>query len=122
MGGRGIMANVIHIARDFTAFPRGRTPADGKGNGTTFREQFLLPVLKKGACAEVILDGAYGYPVSFLEEAFGGLVEKEGYSPDEVLGTFTLVANQLGYRRLVMLIESIVREAGMGNKIGGALL
>lgn len=116
------MANVINIARDFTAFPRGRTPADGKGNGTTFREQFLLPVLKKGARAEVILDGAYGYPVSFLEEAFGGLVEKVGYSPDDVLGTFTLVAEQLGYRGVAMHIESIVREAGMGNKVGGGLL
>ena len=115
------MANVINIARDFTAFPRGRTPADGKGNGTTFREKFLLPVMKNGSRAEVILDGAYGYPASFLEEAFGGLVEKEGYSPDEVLGTFTLVAEQLGYGTVAMMIESIVREAGMENKVGGGL-
>ena len=116
------MTNVINIARDFTAFPRGRTPADGKGNGTTFREQFLLPVLKQGARAKVILDGAHGYPASFLEEAFGGLVEKEGYTSDEVLGTFTLVAEQLGYSTVAIMIESIVREAGMGNKVGGGLL
>ena len=69
----------------------------------------------------MILDGAYEYSVSFLEEAFGGLVEKEGYTPDEVLDTFTPVSNKLGYRRLVVLTEDLVREAGMANVYGNAL-
>lgn len=115
------MAKVIDVARDFTPYPGGRTPEDGSGNATTFRENFLLPVMKKGERAEVILDGAYGYPVSFLEEAFGGLVQKEGYTPDEVLDTFTLVSNKLGYRRLVVLVEDLVREAGMANGYGNPL-
>ena len=116
------MTKVIDVARDFTPYPVGCTPEDGSGNATTFRENFLLPVMKMGESAEVKLDGAYGYPVSFLEEAFGGLVQKEGYTPDEVLNTFTLVAEKKGYGRLVMLIEDIVREAGIENGYGKVLI
>lgn len=114
------MMKIINVARDFTPYPTGRTIDSGSGNGTEFREEFLLPVMKKGECAKVILDDVYGYPVSFLEEAFGGLVQKEGYSPEEVIDTFTLVAEKNGFSRLIMLIEEIIREAGMDSKYGRA--
>lgn len=65
---------VINIARDFTQFPTGRYRKFGKGSGEEFRDKFLLPHLSRGEKIIVELDGTSGYPSSFLEEAFGGLV------------------------------------------------
>lgn len=105
------MLNSINIARDYTAYPGGRYPADGKGNGTTFREKFLLPIITQGKTADVILDGAAGYPSSFLDEAFGGLVRNCGFTPDQVLGAFHIIATQPGFGRFALLIEDFVRSA-----------
>lgn len=69
-----MMAEIINVARDFHPLPAGRYPVDGEGNGATFREKFLLPAIKKGTKITVDLRGAPGFPSSFLEEAFGGLV------------------------------------------------
>jgi len=109
----------INIARDYTRYPGGRYPEDGAGNGTTFREKFLLPVLKQGDVAEIVLDGAAGYPSSFLDEAFAGLVRDEGYTPEQVLNSFRFVATQPGFRRFIGLVEEFVRTAKPESK-GGA--
>ncbi len=105
------MMTSINIARDYSPYPGGRYPEDGAGNGSTFRDEFLLPVLRSGQHAEVILDGAAGYPSSFLDEAFGGLVRNYGFTPEQVLAAFKLVARQPGFARFVPLIESFVRSA-----------
>lgn len=105
------MKNSINIARDYTPYPGGRYPEDGKGNGTTFREEFLLPIIKDGKTAEIVLDGAAGYPSSFLDEAFAGLVRNEGFTPDQVLAAFNLIATQPGFARFVLLVEEFVRSA-----------
>lgn len=105
------MAATINIARDYTPYPGGRYPADGKGNGTTFRDNFLLPVVRDGKRVDIILDGAAGYPSSFLDEAFAGLVRNYGYTPEQVLGAFHFVANQPGFSRFIPLIEEFIRQA-----------
>ena len=64
----------IAVAKDFNKFPGGRYPKHGEGNGQEFREKFLLPHLSKGKKVEVVFDDAAGFPASFLEEAFGGLI------------------------------------------------
>ena len=71
----------INIATDFSDIPIGRTRSDGDVNGEAFREDWLRPNLEKASEGDpliVNLNGAEGYPASFLEEAFGGLVRK-GY-------------------------------------------
>lgn len=73
----------ISVARDFTPYPGGRYRKHGKGSGEEFREDFLAPILKGGQSAMIDLDGASGYPPSFLEEAFGGLVRK-GFSASDL--------------------------------------
>ena len=78
---------VISIADDYTPYLGGRFRSDGLGNGTTFREEYLVPILEQGSKAIVKLDGPLGYPSSFLEEAFGGLVRK-GFKPEIILNTF----------------------------------
>jgi hypothetical protein len=82
----------ISIANDFTRFPGGRYREHGKGSGELFREDFLLPVLRAGETAVVDLDGTSGYPSSFLEEAFGGLV-RAGFTPSQIRSTFRFKAS-----------------------------
>jgi hypothetical protein len=114
------MESTINIAKDYTPYVGGRYEADGEGNGTTFRKDFLVPVLREvlqssGRPAVIILDGAAGYPSSFLEEAFGGLVRKEGFSAEEVLRSFEFVASESGFSRYIDLIKVFVKSAKPEN-------
>lgn len=107
------MSTTINIAADYTPFPGGRYIEDGEGNGTTFRRDFLVPALASPRDEKtiVVLDGAAGYPSSFLEEAFGGLVRVEGYKPDVILNTFLFKADQPGFKRFIPQIEDYIRNA-----------
>lgn len=64
---------VINVGKDFSKYPVGRYLTDGDANGEKFRESFLKDALRRGA-VKVVLDDAFGYGSSFLEEAFGGLI------------------------------------------------
>ncbi len=73
----------INIAKDFTPTPGGRFKSDGTHSGELFRERCLEPLFENGEPTEkirIVFDGSYGYPSSFLEEAFGGLARKVGIS------------------------------------------
>ena len=66
---------VISIAKDFSPTPAGRYRSDGPFPGEKFRDDLLLPALRRDAeHVTVELDGTAGFGSSFLEEAFGGLV------------------------------------------------
>ena len=69
----------ISVANDFSNTPGGRYRSAGPYSGEEFREDFLEPMfnnLKQDQKIKVELDGCYGYPVSFLEEVFGGMIRK----------------------------------------------
>ena len=73
----------INIAREYTVHPGPRYPYQGLGSGEEFREKHLKPkfeaALEAGEKLVVELDGVeFGYPTSFLEEAFGGLARDFG--------------------------------------------
>ena len=70
--------NLIRIAEAFSPYPGPRYAKLGDYSGEEFREEILIPALKKGGPLTVDLDGTKGYGSSFLEEAFGGAVRK-GY-------------------------------------------
>jgi len=77
----------ISIAHDFSDTPGGRTYKDGPYSGEKFRQEILKPALEQAretrSAVQVDLDEAEGFPSSFLEEAFGGLVRRGDYSaPD----------------------------------------
>lgn len=78
------MSVIVNIAKDFSRNPAGRYTTDGPYSGEAFRDSILLPALKKEDVIEVILDGALGFGSSFLEEAFGGLVRKCGFTKTEI--------------------------------------
>ena len=73
----------INVARDFTKLPGPRYRQQGSGSGQEFLEDHLKPAFLEAKKTEdqviIQLDGVkYGYPTSFLEEAFGGLAREFG--------------------------------------------
>lgn len=73
---------VINICKEFSETPGARYKHEGKFSGEQFREDLLQPkfeeAIKKKENLIIELDGGYGYPTSFLEEAFGGLAREYG--------------------------------------------
>ena len=84
----------IVICRDFSETPNARYRAEGPDSGEEFRESLLEPkyILARNSNQKLIinLDWAYGYPTSFLEEAFGGLARK--YGSAEVADTLEFIS------------------------------
>lgn len=102
---------VINIAKEFTDTPGPRYIANGDFSGEAFREQILIPKYKQAIenneKLEINLDGGYGYPSSFLEEAFGGLARI--YEPQDVLNTLTFISNE--EPPLIPAIKRFIEEA-----------
>ena len=102
---------VINIAKEFTDAPGPRYIANGDFSGEAFREQILIPKYKQAIenneKLEINLDGGYGYPSSFLEEAFGGLARI--YEPQDVLNTLTFISNE--EPPLIPAIKRFIEEA-----------
>jgi len=85
----------IVVAKDFTDAPGARFRDDGPYSGQAFREDCLIPALEELGEDEILtidFDGAYGYPPSFLEEAFGGLVRK--YGDDKIFKKITFISKE----------------------------
>lgn len=84
----------INICRDFSETPNARYRAEGPHSGEEFRETILEPRYLEARSQKekltINLDGGYGYPTSFLEEAFGGLARK--YSSKEVAETLVFIS------------------------------
>ena len=79
---RTIRPFTVRVA-DYTTLPGPRYKCQGAGSGEQFREQRLRPAFDRargaGETLTVDLDGVlYGYPTTFLEEAFGGLAREVG--------------------------------------------
>lgn len=66
------------ISKSYTDTPGPRYESEGSFSGENFRNEVLLGLIneakQKHEKIRIDLDGGYGYPTSFLEEAFGGLV------------------------------------------------
>lgn len=72
----------LNIAMEFSKMPGPRKRTEGRYSGEEFLQGLLrrrfLEALDTGSLLHVNLDGATGYPTSFLEEAFGGLAREFG--------------------------------------------
>ena len=70
------------ISTEYSKILGARNVSDGPFSGEDFRENFLIPLFEKARAANekltIDFDGGYGNPVSFIEEAFGGLARKIG--------------------------------------------
>ena len=85
---------IIKISKDFSETPGARYYTEGPYSGQEFREEHLIPKFLNIKDTEDTLtidfDGGYGYPTSFLEEAFGGLARK--FSPKTVLSKLEFIS------------------------------
>ena len=77
------MTTAISVAREFSRHPGPRYRHHNDGSGEAFRDDHLIPAMKengeRGDRTRINLEGtAYGYPVGWLEEVFGGAVRALG--------------------------------------------
>lgn len=70
----------FNIAKEYSDIPGPRYINEGEFSGEHFRKTILFPLVQKAqkekSKIKIILDGGYGYPTSFLEEAFGGIIRQ----------------------------------------------
>lgn len=104
------MATTIHIATDFSRSPGGRYREDGESSGEQFRDDFLIPALRDNERVTVILDDTDGYPSSFLEEAFGGLI-RSGFAKTDIERRLEIKNRDPHYDTYRVLSEKYIREA-----------
>jgi hypothetical protein len=102
--------HTIVIAEDFSRFPGGRYRKDGDFSGEQFRDDFLIPALRRYPIVRVVLDGTAGYAASFLEEAFGGLIRSGELAKSE-LGSRLVIGAGERFKTYKRLAERYVREA-----------
>lgn len=85
----------INISEDFTDAPGPRYIKQGEYSGEQFRKEWLVPKMEEALQTKekilIDLDGTFGYPTSFLEEAFGGLTEF--FPKDVILETIDFKSN-----------------------------
>ena len=99
----------IDIARDFSETPGGRYMKDGKHSGEQFLIDFILPGimgLNKGENLIIDFDGTYGYPIGFLDQAFGMLVRM--FRPYNIMDRIDLISKE--DTGIINIIEDIVKE------------
>ena len=85
----------IDVANDFTPRPFGRYRADNKERSAeVFREDILVPAIRRHGHVTVDLSGSNYYGSSFLEEVFGGLVRKY-FTKDELDAKLEVVHRKL---------------------------
>lgn len=105
---------LIVVARDFSRYPGGRYKQDGDFSGEAFREDVLVDALRAARASHghvfVDIDGAAGYPSSFLEEAFGGLVRERHFTAKELNDLLTIRAGSL-FENYRLLAAKYIREA-----------
>jgi hypothetical protein len=87
----------IRIATDFSRIPGARFQEEGDFSGQQFRQEILLPKLKKAIKnkekLEINLDGTAGLGTSFLEESFGGLIRVDKLKYRMVIDTLVFISN-----------------------------
>ena len=106
----------INICRDFSDTPGARFKTEGAFSGEEFRDSILEPTFLEAQSKKekllINLDGSYGYPTSFLEEAFGGLSRK--YGAEAVLNVLSFVSDD--EPSLIEEIVGYIRDAKKEGK------
>ena len=83
----------ISVAGDFALHPGPRLERQGKFSGEAFRKM-LIDRLERFDRITVNLDGTSGYGSSFLDEAFGKLITKDGMSKAEVRRRIRVISDE----------------------------
>jgi len=106
----------------FSPTPFGRYPEDGKFNGTAFRNILVKLLTKAGEQNEYVLVDfdtiELGIGSSFLEESFGGLVRKNHFSPEQLIGNNGLLKIKSSQTFYIDEIKQYISEAAAENNSG----
>ena len=105
----------IDISSDFTRYPGGRYRKHGDGSGEEFRDDFLVPAIKAEDKVVIEMDDTAGYPASFLEEAFGGLV-RVGFEIDLLRAKLKLNAVKEEFKVYPEIAWSYIEDAANSKK------
>lgn len=95
----------IDFAKEFTDTPGGRYRQHGDWSGEQFREEVLEPALREHEVAILNLNGAFGFPSSFIDEAFGVLVEKVGIATIDKKLRINLTDDPVSLRKIHKAIK-----------------
>ena len=102
---------IINVAKDFSETPGGRLISEGPYSGELFREDVLKPrydeAIANSDKLQINMDGCFGFPSSFIEESFGGLVRT--LNGTDILACIEFISND--QPSLVDYIHKCVQEA-----------
>ncbi|MFR4518360.1 MAG: STAS-like domain-containing protein [Fusobacterium sp.] len=108
-----------NLATEYTDIPGGRYRKNGKFSGEEFRDDILHNLIEN--CIRnkekliINLDDVYGFPPSFLEETFGGLIREYNYTESQLKEVLDFIAND--EPSLIDKIFNYIQEA-QKNKRG----
>jgi hypothetical protein len=105
----------IQISSTFTRYPGGRYRKHGNGSGQEFREDYLVPAIKAEDKVVIEMDDTAGYPASFLEEAFGGLV-RAGFGMELLREKLELNALKEEFKIYPEIAWSYIEDAANSKK------
>lgn len=101
----------ISIANDFSKFPSGRYYGDGPFSGEKFREEYIVPALKKYDKVIINIDGVRGFSSSFLEEAFGGIIRNKYFTKEKLKEKLQIKSESKFMINYIEEIWSYINEA-----------
>lgn len=107
---------VIKVVVDFNPTPYGRYQEPDRGiewSGERFRDEYLAPALKQYDYVHVDLTGYNRYGISFLDEAFGGLIRESKLDSDTVLQKLTYSHDKI--KSIAILIKERI-DAAINDK------
>jgi hypothetical protein len=95
------MDYIIKISEVFSKTPGPGRIEEGNYSGQLFREQCLAPIIRNIIHSKskiiVDLDNTAGYGVSFLKNAFGGLISIDKFEVNEILRLLKIVSEEEEY-------------------------
>lgn len=95
------MDHKIKVSEVFSRTPGPGMIKEGNYSGQLFREKVLRRLVLKYMYTDdrviVDLDNTAGYGVSFLKNAFGGLISIDGFEVDEMLRLLKIVSEEEEY-------------------------
>lgn len=106
---------MIDIGNDFTKYPGPRYRRHGRYSGEEFRETILRDKVREaldlGVKLVVKLDTiSLSYLNSFLEEAFGGLIRKDGFTREQLDRVLTLHAEKPRFKKYRIMAENAITD------------
>lgn len=90
--------HTIVVASHFSWAPVGRFKKHGPYSGEAFRDDYLVPALRKYDKVTVDINDILSFGSSFVDEAFGGLVRKYEFTESDLKLRLNIVGNTASER------------------------